>query len=202
MNILITLPYTKGRGGIETVVTELLNSSFSIQNNVVVLIQNKEYTDWLDNIPDRVKVVSCFWNGKNKVARMGSYLWQIFLHNDFDLVIDAGIKSLTVLKKIRSILKRNYKIISWPHFSLSIYKDKERSFLDADYFWAISSDLKKELMDIGVPGEKIFLVYNPVSSAKNFINVQEDKSITKFIYVGRLIEEQKNLTELFQALGG
>lgn len=199
MKILITLPYTNGRGGIETVVTELLNSSFSTKNDITLLIQSNQYSDWLNNLPKQVTVAKCFRDGKKGIDRMGSYLWQILMHKDFDYVIDVGVRSLTFLKKIRKLLHKKYKIISWPHFSLSIYKDKEEHFKSADYYWAISTDLKKELLKLGVAEQQIYMVYNPVQTQRPKMELAQDEK-THFVYVGRLREEQKNITELFKAL--
>lgn len=202
MKILITLPYTKGRGGIETVVTKLLNSSFSEENQITLLIRSKEYSAWLDDLPSRIIIKTMPFGGNNKVFRMGSYLWQILCQRHYDYVIDAGIKSLSVLKKLRAILKQHFKIISWPHFSLTIYQDKIHYFKDADYFWAISHDLKKELLTLGIEERRIYLVYNPVETHQSLISKTKKDEEIKFVYVGRLVEEQKNLLELFAALGG
>lgn len=199
MKILITLPFTKGRGGIETVVSSLLNSPLPSKYEFTLLIRNAEYGDWLSNLPSNIQIETCLLGGNKGYLRVLSYIYQLIKTRNYNYIIDAGIKTIPILYYFRKLLHQKFKIISWPHFSLNIYKDQVHHIKRADYFWAISTDLKKELMNIGVPENKISLVYNPIT-INNFPIPHSKSQQVKLVYVGRLVEEQKNLSELFTAL--
>ena len=69
-----------------------------------------------------------------------------------------------------------------------------------NFFWAISSGIKDELLSLGVSPDKIYIIYNPVN-VDNVISVKRSGKQNHFIYIGRIdYDGQKNVSELIRAL--
>ena len=69
----------------------------------------------------------------------------------------------------------------------------------ADYYLAISSGIKKQLIQLGIPSQKISLIFNPVVSDYHIID--RPTSECRFIYLGRVdLDKQKNIKDLLIAL--
>lgn len=205
--ISIYVPYMTGYGGTETVIKNLFNEyNHSETSNFFNLIEIGGYKDsnWLDDIQDK-KII---WFSKYKLLRTLEYL--LFLpfilaretkRQNSDIVISTNPIIWTILYFFKQIGQRDYQVVSWYHYSLSIKSVKRFFLLKADVYLAISSGIAQQLIASGVDKEKIKLVYNPVM--KRTLNVYRTVApeTIRFIYVGRLmLNGQKNLKELLDAL--
>ena len=102
---------------------------------------------------------------------------------------------------ISKLFSKKRTVISWYHYSLS-QKDVNKAILkSSNYYWAISSGIKKELVARGISENKIFLVYNPMPGPSNLIPKNKSDKGVNLVYVGRLmLDGQKNFRELVEAL--
>ncbi|MFH4175966.1 hypothetical protein WAJ79_23755, partial [Acinetobacter baumannii] len=77
-------------------------------------------------------------------------------------------------------------------------KDFVRNMNVADYFLAISTGIKKSLLQLGILDTKIGLIYNPIKKQEiSKFNVEK----IKFIYVGRLfLYGQKRCMDIIHAI--
>lgn len=117
------------------------------------------------------------------------------------LIIAFDPLSVFLARKALTEAKLNVPLLSWLHFSLTKFKPKYQKYvLRADYHLSICDSIKKQLIEKKVPGDSIFVIYNPVTS-KNYCISRPQKGLMKFLYVGRVqYANQKNLQELFYAL--
>lgn len=197
MKVLIRIPQTGGRGGIETVTKNLLNSRFSIDNEVILVTESMMYDGWLNEFPSRVKQYR--WTGTGKMCRI-NFLHKIYKENpDIDVIIDTGNGHQLFYNYVaRKISKMKSKLISWYHVSMdgkiASYSQYFRKC--ADYYLAISSGIEKQLMNLGIVEDKIYKIYNMVPTQR--IYPLTDDGETHFIYVGRIDDVQKNISELLR----
>lgn len=102
----------------------------------------------------------------------------------------------------RNVFSKKTKIGAWYHYSFKMKNVKEKYLKKADFFWAISSGIKDELLSLGVSPDKIYVIYNPVN-VDNVISVKRSGKQNHFIYIGRIdYDGQKNVSELIKALNG
>lgn len=197
MKILIRIPQTGGRGGIETVTKNLLNSRFSTENDVILVTESMMYDDWLNKFPSRVKQYR--WEGISKLNRF-KFLFHIYKENpDIDVIIDTGHGyHLLFNHTIARLAKVKAKIISWYHVSMNSALASHSQYFRkcADYYLAISSGIEKQLMNLGISEDKIYKIYNMVPTQR--IYPLTDDNETHFIYVGRIDDVQKNISELLR----
>lgn len=189
-----------GNGGTETVLVEVLNRLSKDGHDITLTLPELgENRAWLDKISENVKINI---NEKsNKLIRM-IFITQTFIEAANDTVfISLSGKMLKLGAIIRKTLAKNYKLVSWIHYSLTDQKlfDANVYMPYADYHLAISSVIKQQLLDIGISEEKIFLIYNPIQRQE--ILKQEKHDTLKLLYIGRImLGGQKNLQELFEGV--
>ncbi|WP_349516863.1 glycosyltransferase [Leuconostoc mesenteroides] len=125
------------------------------------------------------------------------YLVNYFFRTKTDEIIIIS-PNIIDLAKFCSFFNRKYKIVSWVHFSLSHrFSNRQKTFNKADYHMAISSGIKKQLVNMGIEKEKISVIYNPISKKEKTI---PQSKVASFVYVGRVqFLKQKNLQELIRA---
>lgn len=123
---------------------------------------------------------------------------KVILSEDWDLVIETVTRSMMIEHYLKYLKKHKYRLISWFHFTIKGNEGFAKYAKYADEFWAISSGIKDELLKLDISPEKIQLIYNPVNHA-SLIPLSNQK-VKKIVYVGRLEEGQKNITEIFTAL--
>ena len=100
----------------------------------------------------------------------------------------------------RKVFSKKTKIISWYHFSFKKKNINKRYLKTVDYFWAISTGIKKELVSLGVDPQKIDIVYNPIDT-RNISQVKRSGKRNHIIYIGRIdYNKQKNVSELMNVL--
>ena len=201
MKILVHVPDAGGRGGLETVLKILLNSNFSVENQIIFQTELMMYTDWLKEFPSRV--VQKRITSKKRINRAIGLYNTLKKNPDIDCIIETGGgRNLQLDYYLRKILNRRFKIISWYHVSLAgqHLNSHANKFKYADGYLAISSGIRNQLIENGVAKDKIQLIYNPIQ--RNNVMKLSDKKPVIFSYVGRLDEIQKNLNEMFEGFSG
>lgn len=206
---IILMPYVSGKGGTETVVHNLF-LSFKNEKKIklkLILIGGTTNINWLKGIDYEETIISKFLKlNESKLIRNAYYacvlvpeIIKIIQKEDPDFLISTNPVIWTLVKKIAKIFQKKIPVIAWYHFSLKERPIKSMLLYSADYYLAISSGIRDQLIDKGIEPNKIFLIYNPVDSDNNIILRPQDH--VKFIYIGRLmLQGQKNLKELFNAL--
>lgn len=198
--IAIITPMLSGRGGTETVLSNILSNQVylnSFEKIDLIILGSKRKNEWTDALSSSVRV---YFSTDIKVIRLLNLLYLLFF-NKYTKVICLSTTILSVVSKFRFVLKKKFVIFSWIHFSLFNEKTVNTDDLKlADYNLAISSGISAELKKIGIPIEKVKIIYNPVSPKDRIIS-SANRSNLKLVYVGRvLLNGQKNLQELFDAL--
>ncbi|MHA3092434.1 glycosyltransferase [Acinetobacter brisouii] len=220
--ILLIADELSGRGGTEKVLKAFhhyFNNYKEYQINLL-LLNSCKHTEWLDNInyeaydaSDIVRIkrknniaLRCFLQGKikkkYKYKIMENFLQKFIKNKEPDIIISTGHCYLSQLYKIRNINFLNYKIVFWDHMAHSYYLSDNKEFLKninvVDYFFVISTGIKKSLLQLGILGTKIGLIYNPIKKQEiSKFNVEK----IKFIYVGRLfLYDQKRCMDIIRAI--
>lgn len=193
--ILVTAPRTSGKGGTETVIKQLLDSSLATQYDITLFVARVRHEEWLKEIPDSIKIVN---GGHDKYHRLSSYV-KTLLSNDFDVIMDTNTKTIKLDYWIRRLFHKNYCIISWIHFSLyDVPTVNIEDLLLADEHLAISSGIEEQIHQLD-ESAIIHKIYNPIEK-KEILKLKSD-SITHFVYLGRLEwHNQKNLELLLNSL--
>ncbi len=190
-----------GNGGTETVVVAVVNHLAELNKNVdLFLTLEPENRSWLTKINSNVNIVH--FTAHTKIEKL-FYLNRIFYStsNDDRLII-LGANIIKLAYFYRKILKKKWKIYSWIHYSLynqNLFNPK--NILYADMHLAISTSIKKQLIELGEPEKKIRLIFNPISKYKGEKNIPDNTSVLRVVYVGKImLTGQKNLIELFNAV--
>ena len=205
--VVIAIPYLTGKGGTETVIKnfaealDVKNTNDNISWKLVSFGGTK-YPEWLSG-----------WNKKvynftqSRCIQLVAYaILMPFLiahilrkeKPDFFIATNPIIWSIAFAE--RNVFSKKTKIGAWYHYSFKMKHVKEKYLKKADFFWAISSGIKDELLSLGVSPDKIYVIYNPVN-VDNVISVKRSGKQNHFIYIGRIdYDGQKNVSELIRAL--
>lgn len=205
--VAILMPYTTGMGGTETVVMNFFkeynqDNSETLQLDLFLIGGTKNF-EWLKDIEYKVKNLS-----KIKKIRTVQYMFELpFIIFKYirscnpDIIISTNPIMWFLAFWIGKLFSKKIKVISWYHYSLSQKDIKKMMIKSADYYWAISSGIRKELITRGIPENKIYLIYNPMPEPSNLIPKNKSNKYIDLIYIGRLmLDGQKNLRELINAL--
>lgn len=197
MKILIATPAMTGKGGTESVLLNLINNDKNNQYSLFIadMIGNR---DWLNKFELDSKNIS-YNVGSNKIIK-GLKLVSFLIRKKPDIVITLGTTQLEFMYSLRKKLRMKFKLVFWPHFSLD---DEEsvsgNNILKADYYLAISSGIKKQLIARGVNNKKIFLIFNPINKQDQTIKKSADGK-TRFVMLSRIwYRGQKNIQEALHA---
>ena len=204
---IVAVPFLKGTGGTETVIKnfsqalEVRDNKYGISWKLISL-GGSEDSEWLAG-----------WN--KKIYRFSRYryiqliayisimpylIFKILKDEKPDFFIATNPVIWSIAYKFRKNISPKTKIIAWYHYSFKMKKVKKRYLKKADYFWAISSGIKDELISLEVPAQKIKLIYNPVNTIGSRL-VKRSGNKNNFIYIGRAdYSYQKNVSELIKAL--
>ncbi len=207
VKVLLVTPFMTGAGGTETVITNLFDmyrqhGDRQIELNMIN-IGGTEHTEWLANVP--VRIIKLATRRFIRTVEYGLFLpfilFYILRRYPADIVISTNPMMWFLLSSIIRLTKKSTKVVAWYHYSLKSKPVKSKLLLSADYYWAISSGIQKQLLAAGVAPEKITLVYNPI---KHFDGLTPRSKVgTNFIYIGRvMLDGQKNLRELLNSLVG
>lgn len=201
MKILFICPEMNGYGGTETVVGKVTSflaehTSYDIQLILTSQVRNRK---WLDSISPNVKVHAISHNKLIKAVSLVRILTTID-NNDKVVILAANV--IPFANKLRSLFHKQWKIISWIHYSLTHQKMFDpHNLLGADEHWAISSSIRDQLIRLGVAKGKIKLIYNPIDQYKGQLNIPIQDETIRLMYVGRILfKGQKNLSELLSAI--
>lgn len=193
----------KGHGGEETVLQlfgDYLNEAYKLELIVPLFAGT---LDWFDKFKDNK--ISIHYNLNKSKLKKYLFVTNLLIKNNADILICMTPKLTYFASKIKKIFKKKFKIVSWQHFSIfrptdkSSITDKKKWYSSADYYFAISSGIKKELISLGIEADKIFTIYNPIIPTDKIIS-KSDSEQYHFLCVARIqFEQQKNLKELFDA---
>lgn len=186
-----------GNGGIETVLTDVIRHLSNQYEIVLLLTNDPQNKEWLSRIPVAVTIEHPRAD-KNASTFFLLHLLQI---RNQDKAIILGVNLIKYAYYFRKLLFRKWTIISWVHFSLN-HQDMfdPQNLLYADYHLAISSRIKQEMIDRGISGENIYLIYNPISPQTTTIKRNQDDEL-RLIFMGHVtLDGQKNLRELFRGI--
>jgi len=190
-----------GHGGEETVIKKVVNLMSSSSQYVfeIILSENIGDTHWLSNLVGSIEQVKV--NRKQGIFSKLSFVFNSLFHCKSDFIICLTPKMTLLARMAKSIFFLKYKIVTWVHFSLTEKFDYKtvKMLKVADYHLAINSEIKKQLLSMKIPENRIALVFNPVKKVSSFIPCSE--SIKKLICISRIqYEGEKNLSELINAL--
>lgn len=201
MRIALITQYLEGHGGTERVIAELLNHDS--KNTYLVLVprsgKKPEWLQWIKRpIGQQVKI--CCENTKK-----GQDLFVVknLLAYQPEIVLGLEGAANRLAAQLRKTHHLNYKLISWSHTSIDetdFFSQQDLAF--PDYHLAISSGIQKQLQSLGVPADKTFLIYNPVTiDSQPIIPTPQKGEPFHAIFIGRMIlNGQKNLQLLFDSL--
>lgn len=189
-----------GRGGTETVLVKVLNGLKKRGYDVRLVLSNlTDDKKWLSRINSQINYVY----PKND-SRLGRLLFfakifkQVKNKETFIILSPNLVRYFSLLERISH---KQVTIVSWIHFSL----DHQNFFnpkvlLSADYHLAISSAIKQQLVAMGVPDNRIFLIFNPADMHHMFRPHSQDNK-SHLLYIGRVQQfGQKNLAELLSGI--
>ena len=205
--VVIAIPYLTGKGGTETVIKNLAEA-LDVKNtddNIswkLVSFGGTKYPEWLSG-----------WNKKvynftqSRCIQLMAYailmpflIAHIFKKEKPDFFIATNPIIWSIAFAERNVFSKKTKIGAWYHYSFKMKNVKEKYLKKADFFWAISSGIKDELLSLGVSPDKIYVIYNPVD-VDHVTAVKRSGKQNRFIYIGRIdYDGQKNVSELIKAL--
>lgn len=204
MKVSIIANNLAGKGGIESVLVDLINNDK--KNDYSLFVFNIEHDrSWLNQFNITKKNIK-YTGIENKGTKIKKAIdLTLFIRKQSpDVVLVLGTKQLSFVYLIRKLLHLKFKIVFWPHFSLKhFYLDDEpaiekNSVTKADYYFAISTGIKKEFIELGISANKIFLIYNPINRQERVIT--DVNSTTNFVMISRVMYKgQKNVSELLKA---
>ncbi|GBG04987.1 glycosyltransferase [Lactobacillus rodentium] len=202
---IVAVPYLSGKGGTETVIKNFYEAVVANDSEIdwkLVSFGGSKYLDWIKNWEKRVYNFS-----DKRIIQLGAYV--TIMPNLLRKIIknekpDYFIATNPVIWNLASKFKIKYspttKIIAWYHYSYKMKNVNPKYLKNVDKFWAISSGIKEELEELGVPSEKINVIFNPID-LKNVPLVKRSRIHNHFIYIGRIdYDGQKNVSELMKAL--
>ena len=200
MNLTFVTNKISGRGGTETVLVKVLNNLAKNGNSIRLVLSNlTPNKEWLHNLDPSIKIV--YPKNSDKFNRL-LYFLRIFLtsaKNTNYVILSPNI--IKLFAKLRNLTHKKCKLISWFHFSIANQHDYDpKNIIFADYHLAISSQIKKQMMDLGIEEQRIFLIFNPAEHHK-LLNLKANDGQKHLLYVGRVQKNgQKNLKELLHAM--
>lgn len=202
---IILVPFMTGKGGTERVIQNLFHSlSRKNESNIrmtVYSIGGSDNYDWTKGVPNKIILISRF-----RKLRTLYYLFflpfvilSILKKNKPSFVISTNPIMWFISKMWIKLFRYDITVIAWYHYSLQQKPIKKILLNGADYYLAISSGIKEQLISNGINPAKISLIYNPVKEVDHLI--LRPKSSIRFLYIGRLmLDGQKNIRELFVSL--
>uniref|UniRef100_UPI0036DAFC74 glycosyltransferase n=1 Tax=Photorhabdus sp. RM322S TaxID=3342825 RepID=UPI0036DAFC74 len=195
-----------GFGGRETVCKKLvaLLSKESLQLDISFLFINDinqesvEIDDgWLNGMSFH-RIHSEIYNTKVRRIHFAFSFSKFMRKEKPDIVIAIDPLSCYITSLAKKLIFSKTPIFSWIHSSLEqLYKNIY--VIKVDYHLSISSGITQQLIDRGVNPDKIFTIFNPISQKSETIP-RPSGNITKFLYVGRLTDDDKNISGMFKAL--
>lgn len=195
----LVAPNLSGKGGTETVLTDVLSSDAILSefDFSLVLLDNPKSKNWLKSISRKILV-----NIRTKNNRF-FWLLSYLIKTRADIVVVLGPRLAFFSRMIKIAFRKKYKIVTWIHFSLLHQNIMNSSYVKfADYHLAISSQMVDQFEKLGVDRSKIFVIYNPVKKPKKIRDYKRSMKNELYItYIGRvMLDGQKNLRLLISSI--
>lgn len=192
-----------GHGGEETVLRMFCNYLHNSYKISIIIPQFRGDTGYFQEFSINAKQIS--YNLSSSRLRMLIFVMKKLFLCKTDFLVTMTPRMTWFANMCKKIFHKKYVIISWQHFSIfspteiSSFEKKQKQYQSANYYWAISSGIKKELISLGIREKKIYTIYNPIIPS---ISADINNSTRKkhFLVIARIqFEQQKNLKELFDA---
>ena len=208
--LLIVNRRTPGFGGVETVIKNLIVNITQVSDihvKFLMLLEKKNKQgdqSWCESFDYEIfrhpKKIPFF-----KTIRGLYYthnIKKILLKEQPDAIFVTADEHLPLFSRAIRSLGMNIKLFYWPHNSqvaqLGNNAEKIKNVLSAHQYLAISTGIKRQLMELGITEDKIALIFNPIYRQEKVI--ANTATHNHFIYIGRLtFKKQKNLKELIDA---
>lgn len=197
---LFVLPSISGKGGTETVTSEVAKYYQSKGRDFIIVVMNgSDDNNWLAPFPNIETPTH-----DNKIVRNLSYIYQLN-----KIIRKYKPKTIICLDPIlctyiKWLLKVNFKktiLISWIHWSLFSPGLRYNRILSAKYHLSISTGQFEQFMEMGVPKENVRMISNPVNDSRFVVAQTKPEDKKRFIYVGRILfEDEKRLKDIFYSL--
>lgn len=200
MKITLITQYLEGHGGTERVISNLVNED--LKNEYQVLIPKSGKPEWLQWITRTTGYQLKICHAQDTQAQK-EFIEKNVLAAEPDIVLGLEGRACVTAYQIRKKYDLHYKIVSWGHTSIAesnIFSRQELAF--SEYHLAISTGIKKQLIKLGVPAQKIFLIYNPIRTVnKKTISTPKANAPFHAIFIGRiLLDDQKNVRMLLESI--
>lgn len=200
MKITLITQYLEGHGGTERVISHLVNED--LENNYQVLIPESGNPEWLQWITRDSGYELKICHSKNRQIQRDFVTTNLLASNP-DIVLGLEGKACELAYELKQKYSLTYKIVSWGHTSISesnIFARRELAF--SEYHLAISTGIQKQLLALGVPAHKIFLIYNPIRTVnKKTIQTPAAQKPFHAVFIGRiLLDDQKNVRMLLETM--
>lgn len=203
---MVLIPRLRGIGGMETVIQTWIDHYHAEPDVDLFFLapQGMENQERFSRQNDSLKIAPLI-----KPHALGKVVGAIITLNELirrkpEFVICTSIPLLKLAERFRRILPNKFKIVSWLHFSVnSLSIDDNNLLSQADMHLAISSGIKRQLVDRGIGDDQIKVIFNPAKVQDVETSLIDTYSHTplKLLYVGRIIwSGQKNLQLLLTSL--
>lgn len=200
MRIVFYSGQVSGHGGTETVLKGMCQGLQQRGHKVQILLTAPSTdSSWEKGLPVKYVAVPPSYVGFAKVDPLMAHV--LFFQHAMrggpapDIIVCLGTWQTAVARAVAESFSKRPKVISWMQFSLHVMPDsKWLNFADMNI--AISAGIQAQLAT-AFPEVPTPLVYHPVVDQMRFIPRPD---ITTFVYVGRLMNQQKRIDTLFTAL--
>lgn len=199
--ILFIMPALNGHGGTETVLKTLANGlrDHGISCHIY-LIANKRRDDtdqiddtWLSEL-DYTRVDYSIPGRSPKLLLHARVVSRLVKTRHIDTIISFDGKGIAIARLASRLWRRRLQIYFWPHVSIE-HIGLSKYIRKAYRHLAISNGIADQLVDYGVSRRNITVIYNPVQPTDATVPF----SSTTFIFVGRLFERQKRISDILTA---
>ncbi|MFD1672040.1 glycosyltransferase [Agrilactobacillus yilanensis] len=202
--VMILIPYLSGKGGMETVLTALIQDypvpeGWVLTYGLTQGIQEPAFlkTQWPAEF--KLKKTTTF-----KPLRQVRGVMQTFKQlqqNQPDIVICMSTRLLKLAAIWQRLTHRRAKLISWLHFSLADNPAiNQHSLHWAQGHLCISTGIQQQFIAAGISAAQTYLVFNP-GPEQQPLQLPALTPQVHFAYIGRILwQGQKQLHILFETL--
>ncbi len=197
MRISIVCRELSGRGGMETVFKNVITHLIQKGDEVELIIFGGSHDKkWLESIPHHIiemprsNLIKIYYNSLVVYSRLlRNFNPEVILVTDPYFIYQT--------KLVTSRMKRKPAIGSWVHFELSALI-KVQQLASAHFHLAISKGIGRQIEEVnGGRSDNIHIIYNPVAISEMTVPRPD---IATFLYVGRLEDEYKKISDFLKAL--
>ncbi|MGK3141762.1 glycosyltransferase [Pantoea sp. C2G6] len=199
--IVLVTDLMAGRGGMENVTCQLitaLNAQANTEAGLFIINSGEESHSraWTANAV-LAESVCTLRNKKIKnlihTLRMAAFLRRY----QPDHVLTLNTIPCLMTRRAITLSRRNIVLSSWMHLPPR-ERYRPHYLLRADHHFAISNQIKQQLVELGARAADVDVIYNPIK--RNDTVIGRPQALT-FLYIGRIhFKRQKQLKDLFDAL--